>query len=38
MREISYSLLREQLAAGGEIKTRPEAHENDMALVSFRRA
>ena len=33
MHEIAYSLLRNAIAAGGETKTRSEAHENDITLT-----
>ena len=33
MHEIAYSLLQRAITAGGETKTRSEAHENDITLA-----
>jgi hypothetical protein len=33
MHEIAYSLLQRAIQAGGETKTRSQAHENDMVLT-----
>jgi len=33
MHDIAFSLLQRAIAASGEIKTRSEAHENDMTLT-----
>ena len=33
MHEIAYSLLQRAIQAGGETKTRSQAHENDVVLT-----